>query len=184
LKNKKIHEEILRVQKDVFNEQGELPFDTYKDNVDFQLYPMCIRESLRMFPPIIFLFRLVKKELKTEDGKIIPKGNIIAVSPALTGRHPEVYPNSETYDPYRWAEERNEHKKHQFSNLSFGAGNHRCIGENFALFQISSILSLFFKHLDMKFDSEELPSVNYQSLVAVPEVEDCNVQFVKKKIQN
>jgi len=163
-----------------FNNEGELSFDNYRNIEEFQLLPMCIREVLRMYPPIILLFRLIKKTKKLEDGKILPKGNILAVSPALTGRNESIFPDADKFDPYRWKEERQEHKKVSYSVLSFGAGSHRCIGEHFALYQVSSIISLFLNHLDMSYD-KELPSINYTSLVASPETDFCTVQYKKKK---
>jgi sterol 14-demethylase len=160
LTNKDVLKNVLSSLDYVFKSNDELTFDNYRNIEEFQIIPMCIRETLRMYPPIIMLFRYVKKDKKLEDGKIIPKGNIVAVSPAFTGRHPDIYPDADKFDPNRWTEERLEHKKKTYSILSFGAGRHRCIGENFALFQVTSILALFFKHLDMKYD-KELPSVNY-----------------------
>jgi len=183
LKNKEVLNDILNSLSFVFKSNDELTFDNYRNIEEFQLLPMCIRETLRLFPPIIMLFRYVKKEKKLEDGKIIPKGNIVAVSPAFTGRLADVYPSPDKFDPYRWKEERLEHKKVIYSILSFGAGRHRCIGENFALFQVTSILALFFKHLDMKYDNE-LPSVNYTSLVASPNADKCYIEYKKKINEN
>jgi len=53
----------------------------------------CIKEAIRMHPPIIFLMRraLVDIELPYLPGKVIPKGNMIMVSNAVAQRMPEVF---------------------------------------------------------------------------------------------
>lgn len=176
LKNPDIKKEILEEQENILGDD-HITFDKYKN---MELLQMCFKEALRLYPPIILLFRYVKKERKLENGKVIPKGNIIAVSPAFTGSLEEVYPNAKKYDPKRWSEKRSEHNKFPFSDLSFGAGRHKCIGENFARYQVSSILSIMFQNLDLTFDSE-LPKVSYESLVAMPSSDASLVSYKKKK---
>jgi len=145
-----------------------------------ELLTKCMKESLRLYPPIILLFRYIKKDRKLENGKIIPKGNIIVVSPAHTGSLEEVYPNPKEFDPHRWDENRSEHEKFPYSNLSFGAGRHKCIGENFAMYQVTSILSIILRKLNLEFDNP-LPKVNYESLVVGPKMEETIIKFKKKK---
>ena len=64
-----------------------------------------IKEALRMFPPLIFLFREVVKERTTACGHRVPPGTILGVSTAVAMRLPEVFgDNANEFDPRRWAE--------------------------------------------------------------------------------
>lgn len=176
LKDPQIKKEILEEQEKVLGDD-HLTLEKYKN---MELLQMSFKEALRLYPPIILLFRYVKKDRKLDNGKIVPKGNIIAVSPAHTGSLEEVYPNAKKFDPKRWSEKRSEHTKFPFSDLSFGAGRHKCIGENFARYQVTSILSILLQQLEFTFDSD-LPKVNYESLVAMPSSDASIVSFKKKK---
>ena len=64
-----------------------------------------VKEALRMFPPLIFLFREVVEERTTACGHTIAPGTILGVSTAVAMRLPEVFgENANEYDPRRWSE--------------------------------------------------------------------------------
>jgi sterol 14-demethylase len=136
-----------------------------------------MREALRMYPPLICLMRYVKKARKWEN-YTIPKGNVVVVSPSVTGRCADVYTNPDTFDPDRFAEPRKEHEKMRHANLAFGSGRHKCIGENYAILQVKSILSKLLRTYDMELVSK-VPNINYTSLVVGPE--PCIVKFNRRK---
>lgn len=53
----------------------QLPFTT-----------MCIKESLRQFPPVTLVSRRCTQDIKLPDGRVIPRGIARAGSPGSTGR--------------------------------------------------------------------------------------------------
>ncbi|OWK11813.1 hypothetical protein Celaphus_00003050, partial [Cervus elaphus hippelaphus] len=61
----------------------QLPFTT-----------MCIKESLRQFPPVTLISRRCTEDIKLPDGRIIPKGIICLVSIYGTHYNPAVWPDS------------------------------------------------------------------------------------------
>ncbi len=65
----------------------------------------CIRESLRLRPPIITLMRRVLQTTKYKDYDI-PEGTLVAVSVAAANRLPEIYENPDAFEPERFAEPR------------------------------------------------------------------------------
>jgi len=111
---------------------------------------------------------------------IIPKGNILAVSPSQTHHLEEVYKEPMKFDPDRFNKERAEHEKFKTGYISFGSGSHKCIGENFAFLQSRTILSVFLRNLDLKLEGK-FPSIDYTSLVTGPKYEECWISFKKKK---
>ena len=74
-----------------------LTFDDYSNMVYLQ---NCVKEALRMHPPLILLMRgcMVDVETTTADGKkyVIPKGDIVVTSPAAASRASAVQTNRST----------------------------------------------------------------------------------------
>ena len=60
----------------------------------------------------------------------------------------EYWDNPHTFDPERWLEPRNEHKRHPFSFVGFGGGAHKCIGMHFALMQTKNFLHQFLRRFE------------------------------------
>jgi sterol 14-demethylase len=99
-----------------------------------------IKESLRLHPPLIILMRKVTCDFHY-DGFTVPAGRLVAVSPAVSNRMPECFPNPDAFDPSRYAEGREEDRHHQMAWIPFGAGRHRCVGAAFAMMQLKAIFS-------------------------------------------
>ncbi|KAJ2727328.1 Lanosterol 14-alpha-demethylase, partial [Coemansia sp. D1744] len=54
--------------------------------------------------------------------------------------------------------------------LPFGAGRHRCIGEQFAYLQIKTILYVLLSRFDFELDPKRgMPPRNFNSMVVLPE---------------
>jgi sterol 14-demethylase len=65
------------------------------------LLKACIKEALRMYPPLILLMRKVKEDVMF-NGITIPKGDTVVVSPALAHMLEHVFPDPKKFDPDRW----------------------------------------------------------------------------------
>lgn len=93
--------------------------------------------------------------MKLADGTYIPRGTLLAVA---STRHwdPEVYPEPETFDGYRFYKLRQEKSKENTSqfvstgqdHLGFGHGEHACPGRFFASNEIKIMLC----HILLKYD--------------------------------
>jgi Cytochrome P450 len=99
-----------------------------------------IKESLRLHPPLIILMRKVAYDFHY-DGYTVPAGKLVAVSPAVSNRMPECFPDPDRFDPSRYAEGREEDRHHAMAWIPFGAGRHRCVGAAFAMMQLKAIFS-------------------------------------------
>jgi len=65
----------------------------------------CVKEAVRMYPPLMFLMRQVCNKPLNVCGYDIPIGSRVWVSTAVAQRLPEVFSNPDTYDPGRWLQE-------------------------------------------------------------------------------
>jgi cytochrome P450 len=111
----------------------------HQDGIEDRLEPV-LKESLRLHPPVWILARRAEAE-DIIGGYRIPDKSFVFVSPYITHRHPEFWPNPERFDPSRFegpaARERN-----RFAWFPFGAGPRRCIGEHFAMVEAKMILAI------------------------------------------
>lgn len=108
-------------------------------------------ESLRKWPPVVFVDRSCNKTVVLEDSngqKVTLKPGDTVVSPTFSLQHdPKYFPNPEKFDPSRF-EEHNKHPDHQFVYQPFGLGPRQCIGNRFALMEAK----IFMYNLLLKFD--------------------------------
>ncbi|KAG6426681.1 hypothetical protein SASPL_110908 [Salvia splendens] len=95
----------------------------------------------------------------------IPKGHIVATSPAFANRLPHIYKDPDTYDPDRFGPGREEDKAEgAFSYVSFGGGRHGCLGEPFAYLQIKAIWSHLLRNFEMELVSP-FPEIDWNAMV-------------------
>lgn len=76
------------------------------------------------------------------DGVLIKKGSTVLISPYLTHRLPQIWPDPEVFDPERFAPGRH---RHRFAHLAFGAGPHQCVGNVFFFVEAQLIIASLFR---------------------------------------
>ncbi|OVA07832.1 Cytochrome P450 [Macleaya cordata] len=167
LKNKEFLSAVLDEQKNLVKKhEGKVDHDILSE---MDVLHRCIKEALRLHPPLILLLRSSHTDfnVQTREGKEyhIPKGHIVATSPAFANRLPHIYTNPDSYDPDRFAAGREEDKAAgAFSYISFGGGRHGCLGEPFAYLQIKAIWSHLLRNFDLELISP-FPEVDWNAMV-------------------
>lgn len=136
----------------------------------------CVKEALRMHPPLFMLVRVVKQPF-TYKGYHVPVGTWIVVSPTVSHRIPEVFRDPDAFDPERFLGGREEDKK-DFAYIAFGGGRHKCLGNAFALLQIKAILALLLGQFDFGLCGDAIEG-NFQGLVIGPK-EPCRVRYRRR----
>ena len=137
---------------------------TFESLQQLQLSNGVIKETLRINAPIHSIMRHVTTPLHVEGTAIvIPTGNNVIASPGYLSRQAEFFPDPLEWEPHRWdqgkeaidvAAEHGERVDYGYGTvtkvtnnpyLPFGAGRHRCIGENFAYAQLATTLAIMVK---------------------------------------
>nr|XP_060486475.1 cytochrome P450 4F3-like isoform X3 [Panthera onca] len=124
---------------------------------DLALLPfltMCIKESLRLHPPVTVVSRCCTQDVVLPDGRVIPKGVICLVSIFGTHHNPSVWPDPEVYNPFRFDPE-NIKERSSLAFIPFSAGPRNCIGQTFALTEIKVVLALTLLRFRVLPDKEE-----------------------------
>jgi cytochrome P450 len=104
-----------------------------------ETYDLVINESLRMLTPLPMNFRRAVRDTELL-GYFLPAGTDVVVWPSVNHRLPELWTDPERFDPDRFAEPRNEHKKHRYAFAPFGGGAHKCIGMIFGQLEIKTVM--------------------------------------------
>lgn len=140
---------------------------------------------------------------KANEGKsyVIPEGHYVLAAPIYSQHDPSVWKESTTFNPHRWFDKDGvvvlengqnggkEDEKVDFGwgvvssganspYLPFGAGRHRCIGEQFAYLQLGTILANFVRRFDWKLETS-FPDPDYQSMVVLPKA-PANIILTKR----
>ena len=139
--------------------EGKFRTPTHEELKNLPLLNAIIRETLRMHAPLHTLIRKVVNDVAVpptlaapskEGSFIIPKGYFVVSSPLMTQIDPAIWKDADQWNPYRWLDDENfasqaltketqgEVVDYGWGAVSkgtdspyqpFGAGRHRCIGE-------------------------------------------------------
>jgi cytochrome P450 len=112
---------------------------TMGDVPDLKYTRMVIDESMRLYPPAWITSRTCVEE-DVICGYRIPAGDIAAVSPYVTHRLQEYWPDPERFDPERFNPDRPVDRP-RYAYFPFGGGPHKCIGNTFALVEATLLLA-------------------------------------------
>ncbi|MBT2375341.1 cytochrome P450 [Pseudomonas fluorescens] len=142
-----------------------------------QHFERCIKETERLFPPVVTTMRLIEKPIDCL-GFRLPSGGLAMISPAVTHRLHGVFTNPDEFDPDRFGPGREEDKRQPFSLIGFGGGKHRCVGRSFAYQQIKVIWSRILDRFELEC-SAPIPQPDYSAMIARPS-SPCFVRYRRR----
>jgi cytochrome P450 len=97
-------------------------------------------ETLRLYPPVPALVRRVVRPT-TLDGYEIPASSRALISIYNIHRHPDLWLEPTIFEPERFSDERRA-SHNDLAYIPFGAGQHKCIGNNLALIEGTLLLAM------------------------------------------
>ncbi|MDO0936491.1 cytochrome P450 [Streptomyces sp. DG2A-72] len=112
---------------------------THDDLPRLDLARRFVTETLRLYPPGWIFTRRVSADTHLA-GRRLAAGTVLAYSPYLLHRRPDLFAHPERFDPDRWLPERAASIA-QHAYVPFGAGPRKCIGEAFTLAQATLVLT-------------------------------------------
>ncbi|XXG54332.1 hypothetical protein AAC387_Pa03g2241 [Persea americana] len=107
-----------------------------------KLVNMVLLEALRLYTPVIVLFRKATKEMKLGN-LTIPKNTQISIPLAIIHRNKNYWgEDANEFNPMRFAEGVKKAAKHPNALVAFSIGPRACIGQNFAIMEGKTVMAL------------------------------------------
>uniref|UniRef100_A0A8C2ET72 Lanosterol 14-alpha demethylase n=1 Tax=Cyprinus carpio TaxID=7962 RepID=A0A8C2ET72_CYPCA len=176
-RDRALQERCYSEQKRVCGE--DLPPLHYDQLKDLSLLDRCLKETLRLRPPIMTMMRMAKTPQKVGE-YTIPPGHQVCVSPTVNHRLRDTWAERMDFNPERYLLD-NPAAGEKFAYIPFGAGRHRCIGENFAYVQIKTIWSTLLRLYDFELVEGHFPAVNYTTMIHTPH--NPIIRYTRRKTQ-
>uniref|UniRef100_A0A9L0RA15 Cytochrome P450 family 4 subfamily X member 1 n=1 Tax=Equus caballus TaxID=9796 RepID=A0A9L0RA15_HORSE len=112
------------------------------DQLDEMSYTtMCIKESLRLAPPVPSISRELSKPITFPDGLSLTAGITVVLSIWGLHHNPAIWKKPKVFDPLRFSQE-NSDQRHSHSFLPFSAGPRNCVGQHFAMAELKVAIAL------------------------------------------
>ncbi|MBK8480985.1 MAG: cytochrome P450 [Proteobacteria bacterium] len=154
---------LLEEQLAVHGDDGAISFASLQR---LPLLEQVVLEAGRLRPPLVLLMRNVLQDIAYKQ-YLVPAGQLLVVSPAVSHRDPMTFTDPERFDPERFAAPRQEDQR-PFSLITWGGGRHACLGKHFALMQVKALWSLWLRAFEFAL-LDEHPAPDGPGLVVGPQ---------------
>ncbi|KAL0132769.1 hypothetical protein PUN28_000480 [Cardiocondyla obscurior] len=168
----KVHEEL----EEVFG-NSDAPI-TVKDLPQLKYLDRVIKETLRLFPSVPVITRLLTEDVKLGD-HTLPKGISVALPILLVHRNPKVWPDPIKFDPDRFLPE-NSKLRNPYAYVPFSAGPRNCIGQKFAQLEEKIVLSAILRKWRVK-SVKTFDTIKYGYTIILRPQEEVFLHFTPKQ---
>jgi len=175
LKNPHVMKGVVAELDEIYADGREVSYQALREIPNLE---HSIQEALRLHPPLILLMRKVMFDFHYK-GWTVPAGKLVGVSPAVSNRMPECFPDPERYDPSRYEKGREEDKQ-LFAWIPFGAGRHRCVGSAFAMMQLKAIFSDLLRNYEFELAQPPESYGNDHSKMVVQLAQPCRARYRRR----
>ena len=143
--SKRSHKATVRKSVCLFSD-GRSP--TYEDVESLVYTSQCVKETLRMYPPIPIFPREASESDLLPSGHRVNKGDVVFMAGYSLGRSPVLWEDPLTFNPDRFHPDLVS-QMHKFQFCPFGAGNRMCIGPVFASMSVTLMTAAFLQKLEL-----------------------------------
>lgn len=123
----------------------------------FQYTGAVFEETLRLYPPAWIVTRK-SREADVLGGYRIPAGSLVVMSPYITQRRKDLWPDPDAFRPERFLDR--SVRRERFAYFPFGGGAHLCIGNHFAILEAAMILATLGQRFRLRRADDAAPEVD------------------------
>lgn len=174
--DKKLWSLIKKESKDILQyEQSDLFLDKL---MNAKVTNKVIKEALRLYPAVWGTTRTVINEVEI-DGVLLKPKTIVLTSAFVSHRNPKYFYNPESFIPERWHEGFEE-------GLDLGVyfpfymGQKRCLGENFAILEMTLLLLKIANKMNLHLTSK-FPKPHFATLLKIKNNVTMNIEMDKNE---
>lgn len=129
-----------RVQQKLYEEIKDQPENISKNKLlELPFLKSCLRESLRLKPPMPILSRILTKDIVIHGYKI-PKGTYMLLATFLSSLREEHFEDALKFKPERWNEFGVSKEMEALASIPYGHGPKSCLAKDLAETQISLLV--------------------------------------------
>ncbi|XP_063385363.1 1,25-dihydroxyvitamin D(3) 24-hydroxylase, mitochondrial-like [Cydia fagiglandana] len=138
---------VLVQEVDALETSSMTSVQTLKDNTPY--LQACIRETLRLVPPMPIVTRILPKNIIL-DKYNIPKGTLIIMANQDTCRKESNFDDADRFYPERWLKDESR-DYHAFASIPFGYGARKCLGQSMAEAMMSLLTIQILKKFTLEY---------------------------------
>eukprot|EP00746_Dinoflagellata_sp_MGD_P023991 gnl/MRDRNA2_/MRDRNA2_156307_c0_seq1.p1 gnl/MRDRNA2_/MRDRNA2_156307_c0~~gnl/MRDRNA2_/MRDRNA2_156307_c0_seq1.p1 ORF type:complete len:588 (+),score=71.03 gnl/MRDRNA2_/MRDRNA2_156307_c0_seq1:68-1831(+) len=148
-----------------FTSSGTADNLTYEALARLRYCDACIRETIRLHPPVPFDPKEAFTDDCLPDGTLVSKGDFVCYNPYGMARDTGLWgADAEEWKPERWT--KMEHEPSVYLHCAFQAGPRICLGRDMAILEVKAVLAqLVWLGVRWEVDSAYVPTYRYPSLV-------------------
>uniref|UniRef100_UPI003B5C9B81 cytochrome P450 4C1-like n=1 Tax=Leguminivora glycinivorella TaxID=1035111 RepID=UPI003B5C9B81 len=122
---------------------------TMEDISNLPYLDRCIKESLRMYPPVHFISRKLSEDVRLSNKYDVPAGVGCHISIFDLHHREDLYPDPARFDPDRFLPEQCA-RRHPYAYIPFSAGPRNCIGQKFAQLEMKLVLAEVLRRFELQ----------------------------------
>ncbi|XP_049879701.1 cytochrome P450 4C1-like [Pectinophora gossypiella] len=135
--HKDVQDKVVAELHEIFGESDRPA--TIEDLNRMRYLDCCIKESMRLYPPVPFISRNIDETVELSNYKI-PPGTMCHIHIFDLHRREDLFQNALQFEPDRFLP-KNSVGRHPYSYIPFSAGPRNCIGQKFATLEMKSCVS-------------------------------------------
>ncbi|KAH0924554.1 hypothetical protein HID58_016810 [Brassica napus] len=143
-----------KLREEVLNECGKDKIPDSDNCSKLKLMNMVLMETLRLYGPVLNMIRSAAQDMKLGN-LVIPKGTTIVVPIVKMHRDKAVWgSDSDKFNPLRFVNGVSRAANHPNAFLAFSIGPRVCIGQNFALMEAKTVLTMILQRFRLNLSDE------------------------------
>ncbi|KAF7283836.1 hypothetical protein GWI33_022873 [Rhynchophorus ferrugineus] len=167
----KVHQEII----DLLGTDKEI---VLQDLNKLKYTEQVIFETLRIYPVLPFLGRQATSNIRL-DGKIIPNGTNIIVSPYMIHRNEKYWPDCEKFNPERFnAEESKNIEPGSF--VPFLLGPRDCVGRHYGMTMMKVFLTNIIREFRIVARKQSIDDMKLSYYITMKPTSNVDLQFIQR----